>query len=93
MRYPWSNFYPFATTLTLKIVGSLRPTFVTAWLVSLTVKLSSAFTLNNKFPSCLRKPCVRLRYFLGGYRPSKNDHLAVLSSYFWSLYVNMETEN
>ena len=36
--------------------GSLRPTFVSARLVGLAVKLSYAFTLEGWFPISLREP-------------------------------------
>ena len=39
-----------------KTVGSLTPTFVSARLVSLTVKLPSAFTLVVRLPTALREP-------------------------------------
>ena len=37
-------------------IGSLSPTFVSARLVGLAVKLPSAFTLNGWFPFSLREP-------------------------------------
>ena len=42
--------FPLSTT------GSLSPTFVSARLVGLAVKLPSAFTLFERFPSALREP-------------------------------------
>ena len=36
--------------------GSLTPTFVPAWLVSLTVKLAYAYTLPLRFPSVASQP-------------------------------------
>ena len=53
---PRVTFIRWATTFPLRIVGSLRPTFVSARLVSLTVKLPFAFTLFDRFLSDLRKP-------------------------------------
>ena len=54
--YPRGSFYPFATALPLGTVGSLSPTFVSARLVSLAVKLPYAFTLFDWFPFSLREP-------------------------------------
>ena len=42
--------------LPLGTTGSLSPTFVPARLVGLAVKLPSAFTLFERFPSALREP-------------------------------------
>ena len=54
--YPRGSFYPFATALPLGTVGSLSPTFVSARLVGLAVKLPYAFTLSGWFPFSLREP-------------------------------------
>ena len=40
----------------LYTTGSLSPTFVSARLVCLAVKLPSAFTLAARFPTALRQP-------------------------------------
>ena len=53
---PRVTFIRWATALPLGTVGSLRPTFVSAWLVSLTVKLPFAFALSSWFPSSLKEP-------------------------------------
>lgn len=53
---PRVTFIRWATTFPHSIVGSLRPAFASAWLVSLAVKLPSTFTLYNWFPSSLREP-------------------------------------
>ena len=53
---PRVTFIRWATTFPHRIVGSLRPAFAPVWLVGLTVKLSSIFTLHNWFPSSLREP-------------------------------------
>lgn len=42
--------------LPLGATGSLSPTFVTARLVGLAVKLPFAFTLYARFPTVLREP-------------------------------------
>ena len=44
---PRVTFICWATSFPYSNVGSLRPTFVTAWLMSLTVKLSFVFALQN----------------------------------------------
>ena len=46
----WSTAFPFSAA------GSLSPTFVPARLVGLAVKLPSAFTLFEWFPTILREP-------------------------------------
>ena len=53
---PRVTFIRWATALPLGTVGSLRPTFVSAWLVSLAVKLPFAFALFSWFPSSLKEP-------------------------------------
>ena len=61
--------------LPLGTTGSLSPTFVPARPVRLAVKLPSAFTLFERFPSALRGTFGRLRYSLGGDRPSQTARL------------------
>src|SRR3954462_3052250 len=56
---------PFGTT------GSLRPTFVSARLVCLAVKLPCAFTLNGWFPISLREPSRASVTFLEATAPVK----------------------
>jgi|AACY02.14.fsa_nt_gi hypothetical protein len=53
---PRVTFIRWVTALPLGTARSLRPTFVPARLVSLTVKLSYTFTLYNRFLTDLRKP-------------------------------------
>ena len=53
---PRVTFIRWVTAFPRRTVRSLRPTFVSARLVGLTVKLSSTFTLNNRFLTDLRKP-------------------------------------
>ena len=53
---PRVTFIRWATAFPLRTVGSLRPTFVSVRLVGLTVRLSYAFILSNKFPTNLREP-------------------------------------
>ena len=53
---PRVTFIRWATALPLGTVGSLRPTFVSARLVGLAVKLPYAFTLYDWCPTSLREP-------------------------------------
>ena len=53
---PRVTFIRWATALPRGTVGSLRPAFAPARLVGLAVKLPSAFTLYDWFPSSLREP-------------------------------------
>ena len=53
---PRVTFIRWATALPRRTVGSLKPTFVPVRLVGLTVKLPSAFALNDWFPTSLREP-------------------------------------
>ena len=53
---PRVTFIRWATAFPPRTAGSLRPTFVFAWLVSRTIKLLYAFTLLNWFPTSLKKP-------------------------------------
>ena len=55
--------------------GSLSPTFVSARLVCLAVKLPSAFTLFRAIPIRSEGTFGRLRYCLGGDRPSHTARL------------------
>ncbi len=62
------------TAFPLSTVRSLRPTFVPARLVGLTVKLPYAFTLDT-ISTRSEETFVRLRYPLGGDRPSQTARL------------------
>ena len=66
--------FPFTTT------GSLSPTFVSVRDVSLSVKLPSAFTLFRAISVRAEETFERLRYSLGGDRPSQTAHLTLSSS-------------
>ena len=57
--------------------GSLSPSFLSARLVGLTVKLPYAFALYARFPTALREPLESLRYSLGGDRPSQTARLTL----------------
>ena len=58
-----------------RTTGSLSPTFVPARLVSLAVKLPYAFTLYRAVSIRTEGTFGRLRYLLGGDRPSQTAHL------------------
>ncbi len=64
------------TAFPLSTVRSLRPTFVPARLVGLTVKLPYAFTLDT-ISTRSEETFVRLRYHLGGDRPSQTARLTL----------------
>ena len=66
--------FPFNST------GSLSPTFVSARYVYLPVKLPSAFTLFRAISVRAEGTFGRLRYFLGGDRPSQTAQLTVSPS-------------
>ena len=53
---PGVPFILWAMTLPHRITGSLWPTFVSAWLVCLTVRLAYAITLYKWFPTILSQP-------------------------------------
>ena len=63
--------------LPLGTTGSLSPTFVPARLVGLAVKLPYAFTLFKMVSNHSEGTFGRLRYSLGGDRPSQTTHLTV----------------
>ena len=63
--------FPFTTT------GSLSPTFVSGRHVCLSVKLPSAFTLFRAISVRAEETFGRLRYSLGGDRPSQTAHLTL----------------
>jgi hypothetical protein len=56
-------------------VGSLSPTFVSARVVPLAVKLACAFTLLKRVSIPPEPTFERLRYTFGGDRPSQTAHL------------------
>ena len=57
--------------------GSLTPTFVTARPVSLAVRLASAFALSGMVSVHAERTFERLRYLLGGDRPSQTARLTM----------------
>ena len=68
--------FPFNST------GSLSPTFVSARHVCLPVKLPSAFTLFCAISVRTEETFGRLRYSLGGDRPSQTAHLTMSRTMF-----------
>ena len=68
--------FPLTTT------GSLRPTFVSARLVSLPVKLPSAFALFRAISVRAEETFARLRYSFGGDRPSQTARLTLSPDQF-----------
>ena len=68
--------FPLTTT------GSLRPTFVSVRLVSLSVKLPSAFALFRAISVRAEETFGRLRYSLGGDRPSQTARLTMFPDQF-----------
>ena len=76
--------FPFTTT------GSLSPTFVSGRHVCLSVKLPSAFALFRAISVRAEETFARLRYSLGGDRPSQTAHLTVSSSTIQSLKLDVQ---
>ena len=66
----------------LTTTGSLSPTFVSARLVSLPVKLPSAFTLFSAISVRTEGTFGRLRYSFGGDRPSQTARLTLSLNQF-----------
>ena len=75
---------PLATT------GSLSPTFVPARLVSLAVRLPYAFTLYRAISNRAEGTFGRLRYSLGGDRPSQTAHLTMSHDQFHGLWLELQ---
>ena len=74
--YPQGSFYPLSDGNSHShTAGSLTPTFVTARFVNLAVRLSFAFTLRGMVSIHAERTFERLRYLLGGDRPSQTAHL------------------
>jgi hypothetical protein len=70
--------------LPLSATGSLNPTFVPARLVCLAVRLPSAFILFQAISIRFEATFGRLRYSLGGDRPSQTAYLTLSRSQFMS---------
>ena len=76
--YPQGSFYPLSDGNSHShTAGSLTPTFVTARSVDLAVRLSYAFTLKSMVSIHAERTFERLRYLLGGDRPSQTAHLTL----------------
>ena len=76
--YPQGSFYPLSDGNSHShTAGSLTPTFVTARIVTLAVRLSFAFTLIGMVSIHAERTFERLRYLLGGDRPSQTAHLTM----------------
>ena len=76
--------FPFTTT------GSLSPTFVPAPTVAVAVKLPSAFALFHPISVRVEETFERLRYFLGGDRPSQTAHLTVFQDLIQGLWLGSQ---
>ena len=76
--------------LPLGTTGSLSPTFVPARLVGLAVKLPSAFALFCLISVQAERTFERLRYFLGGDRPSQTAHLTVFQDLIQGLWLGSQ---
>src|SRR5262245_18849648 len=75
---------PYRTT------GSLKPAFAPARLVSLAVKLPSAFALKRLVSNQPEGTFARLRYNLGGDRPSQTTHQTVSLVRIHSLKLELQ---
>ena len=81
--YPQGSFYPLSDGNSHShTAGSLTPTFVTARNVSLAVRLASAFTLLRMVSIHAERTFERLRYLLGGDRPSQTACLTMSPDQF-----------
>ena len=69
----------------LSATGSLSPTFVPARTVALAVKLPSAFALFRAISVRAEETFARLRYSLGGDRPSQTARLTLSPSQFMTI--------
>ena len=70
--------------------GSLTPTFVTARPVGLAVRLAYAFALNSMVSVHAEPTFERLRYALGGDRPSQTAHLTMSSHQFHGVLLELQ---
>ena len=76
--YPQGSFYPLSDGNSHShTAGSLTPTVVTARSVGLAVRLSYAFTLKSMVSIHAERTFERLRYSLGGDRPSQTARLTM----------------
>src|SRR5438132_11494841 len=77
---PGVPFIRLATALPLATAGSLRPAFAPARLVSLAVKLPLCLCTLRTISNRAEGTFARLRYILGGDRPSQTTRLAMSSA-------------
>ena len=70
--------------------GSLSPTFVLARPVCLAIKLPFAFTLLRLISDQAEETFERLRYSLGGDRPSQTAHLTVFQDLIQGLWLGSQ---
>src|SRR4051812_12188855 len=77
---PGVPFIRRATALPLATAGSLRPAFAPARLVSLAVKLPYCLYTLRTISDRAEGTFVRLRYILGGDRPSQTTHLTLFTA-------------
>ena len=72
-----------------RTTGSLRPTFVSARPVSLAVRLVYAFALIHLVSVQIERTFERLRYFLGGDRPSQTAQLTMSHALIQGLWLEL----
>src|SRR4051812_35846195 len=77
---PGVPFIRRATALPLATAGSLRPAFAPARLVSLAVKLPYCLYTLRTISDRAEGTFARLRYILGGDRPSQTTHLTLFTA-------------
>ena len=77
---PRVTFIRWALAFPLTTIGSLSPAFASARVVTLAVRPASAFARLHTISDRVKPTFERLRYSLGGDRPSQTAHLT-LSSY------------
>ena len=75
--YPQGSFYPLSDGPSTRNHRITKPDFRPCSTVGLAVKLPSAFTLFARFPVRAEGTFGRLRYILGGDRPSQTARLTL----------------
>src|SRR6202050_5862607 len=76
--------------LPLATAGSLRPAFAPARLVSLAVKLPCCLYTLRTISDRAEGTFARLRYILGGDRPSQTTHLSLFSARFHGALLEIQ---
>src|SRR5438132_3261647 len=87
---PGVPFIRLATALPLATAGSLRPAFAPARLVSLAVKLPYCLYTLRTISNRAEGTFARLRYILGGDRPSQTTRLALFSARFHGTLLEIQ---